>query len=161
MSDSAQKKSKIPYFFVAFFAVVVCVDSFYIYLSRKSWRGVATENSYQKGLKYNQTIEEASKQRLLGWKAEIKHRRIDDYTIEIAVDLRDKNSAKISDAAVEISFRRPAQEGHDFAVKAAAGKVRGRYAAKVDFPLLGQWDAEITAKKDEKIFVKKQRFLLE
>lgn len=156
-----QKKSKIPYIFFAFFAVVISVNSYYIYISQKSWRGVVTENSYQKGLKYNETIKEASKQQQLGWKLDVKQNRIDDFTIELFLDLRDKNSVKISDAAIEILFKRPAQDGYDFKVKANADKQSGLYLLKANFPFIGQWDAEITIRKDDQISIFNQRLLLE
>jgi nitrogen fixation protein FixH len=71
MNDS-QKKSKIPYFFLAFFLVVLSVNISYIYISQSTWRGISTQNSYQKGLQYNQVLQTAKKQKELGWKMKIQ-----------------------------------------------------------------------------------------
>ena len=66
---SEQKKSKIPYIFFIFFAVIFAVNFSYIYVSQKTWRGLATEDAYHKGLNYNQVLEEEKKQKELGWKS--------------------------------------------------------------------------------------------
>ena len=68
MQNNENKKSAgfIPYIFFIFFGIIFAVDAFYIYIANKSWRGLSTENSYQKGLKYNETIEYVNKQKKTG-----------------------------------------------------------------------------------------------
>ena len=56
-----------------FFAVIFAINFAYIYISQKTWRGVATQNSYQKGLEYNKTLEYVKSQKQLEWSSQIKY----------------------------------------------------------------------------------------
>ncbi len=157
--NKAEKKSKIPYIFFAFFAVVFAVNFFYIYLSKKTWRGVATENAYQKGLNYNQTLQQAEKQKELGWNLKINYYPNKKNSGLLSVRLADKNFQAIKDAEIFVNFKRPAQEGFDFVKKAEF--IDGAYQTEIVFPLAGQWDFEITAKKNGEIFKASKRYIIQ
>ncbi len=164
---SEPQKSKIPYVFFAFFAVIFAVNIFYIYLSNKSWRGIASQDSYQKGLHYNQTLKQAQKQKELGWKIIIKFQPIAEKNsqknsarkIILVIDLQDNKSQKISDAEVEVEFKRPIQEGFDFKQKLKF--VDGFYQSEVTLPLRGQWDFAVLATKNEDSFQEVKRYVIQ
>lgn len=157
-NQSPKKKSKIPYIFFAFFAVIFAINFFYIYLSQKTWRGVVTKDSYQKGLNYNDIIKQVKNQKKLGWK-------IDATYIPFAgrgsfkVKLLDKDSTPIKDAAIYVTFKRPAQEGLDFLQVLPFQD--GSYKADIFFPVKGQWDAEINITKGEDTFVEVKRYVIQ
>ena len=117
MDNQEPKKSKIPYLFFIFFAVIFVVNAIYIYIAETTWRGVSTQDSYQKGLSYNQIFTTAKKQKELGWSAKTSYKKLDKNVVLFSVDLRDKNKNIISDAAVNLDFKRPVQEGYDFTQK--------------------------------------------
>lgn len=156
---TAVKKSKIPYFFFIFFAVIFAVDAFYIYLSKKTWRGLVTEDSYHKGLHYNDIITTAKKQQELGWRLKISYQNSTNKTGDLEVLLSDKNQQKIFGAVVTANFRRPTQEGVDFSQELKL--VDGVYRAKIDFPLAGQWEFVINASKDVDSFSQSKRFVVQ
>jgi nitrogen fixation protein FixH len=156
---TSPKKSKIPYFFFIFFAVIFAVNFFYIYISQKSWRGVVTEDSYQKGLRYNLALESAKKQKNLGWKMEIKFSNSGKKNGRILIELKDKNHSQISDAILYINFKRPTQEGFDFTQKLK--NLDGIYKSDLSFPLKGQWDFEVVATKDEDVFQEVKRYVVQ
>ncbi len=153
------KKSKIPYFFFTFFAVIFAVNFFYIYISQKSWRGVVTEDSYRKGLQYNLALESAEKQKNLGWKMEIKYSNSGKKSGAISIKLKDKNRSQISDAILYINFKRPTQEGFDFTQKLQ--NFDGIYKSDLSFPLKGQWDFEVVATKGEDVFQEVKRYVVQ
>ncbi len=160
MSQKEQKnKSKIPYFFFAFFAVVIAVNVFYIYLSQKSWRGVVTKDSYQKGVDYNQVILQAKKQREMAWKVLTKYQRLDEKNGSFGVKLFDKNSRPINDANIRANFKRPTQDGFDFSIPLIFAN--GSYGAKVSFPLKGQWDVELVISREEEVFQEVKRYIIQ
>lgn len=134
------KRSKIPYIFFAFFGVVIAVNIGYIYIAKKTWRGVVTEDSYQKGLNYNDTLKQIEKQKELGWLVEIKPTNIGRNKMEILVKVSGNKSSLGEDTNVMITFTRPTQEGFDFIVSDTS-KYTHRF--DVTFPLPGQWDAVI------------------
>ena len=153
------KKSKIPYVFFIFFAVIFVVDVFYIYLSKKTWRGLVTEDSYYKGLHYNDLIAKAKKQKELGWQMKISYRNLQNKSGEITILLFDKNNKKISNASVSVNFKRPTQDGQDFYHELKY--VNDAYKAKIDFPLAGQWDFMISANKGSDSFVESKRYVVQ
>lgn len=135
------KRSKIPYIFFTFFFVIIAINVGYIYIAKKTWRGVTTDEAYQKGLDYNATIEQAEKQKELGWQTEIKATNIGRNKLALSLILLDAKFTPIKDAVINITFRNPVQEGYDFVQKADNSK--GTYKFEVQFPMKGQWDAII------------------
>lgn len=157
MSD--QKKSKIPYVFFAFFAVIFAVNFFYIYVSSKTWRGIVTQNSYQKGLKYNEVLQASAKQEQLGFALEMKYKKLAERRGEISLKIFDKNSRAVTDAKVILKFKRPTQEGFDFEKEAQF--LDEKYSVEIDFPLKGQWDVEAVVQRGEDIFQQVKRYVVQ
>ena len=144
-----EKPSKIPYFFFAFFFVVIAVNIAYIYVAKKTWHGVTTEKAYQKGLDYNNVLKKAEKQKELGWKVEIKTQINGENRLLFFVNIYDKNSNKIDGAKVNMYFRSAMQEELDFVVTDSAEENIHKF--DVTFPAKGYWDlvAEIRKGNDE------------
>ncbi len=153
------KKSKIPYFFYLFFAVIFAVNIFYIYISQKTWRGIVTQDSYHKGLHYDEVIASAQKQKELGWNLKISYKNLKNKSGELEIFLFDKNNKKISDATVTAYFKRPTQDGKDFSQELQT--VGEKYFAKIDFPLIGQWQFIINADKGEDHFQESKRYVVQ
>ncbi len=139
MKKNQSKKSKIPYFFFAFFFVIIAVNLGYIYVAKKTWRGVTTDESYQKGLNYNQILEQEKKQRELGWIIDSKASSIGEKKLRIYFNIKDSQSRPIHGAKIIITFKNPVQEGIDFSV--AVDEQNQVYQADVSFPVAGQWEA--------------------
>lgn len=154
-----EKKSKIPYVFFIFFAVIFAVDFFYIYLAGKTWRGIVVEDSYRKGLDYNQIFAKAEKQEKLGWNLKISYKKIDKNLLLFTAILLDKNQQKIKDAKVSLSFKRPVQDGLDFSQDMQF--IDGIYQAKVLMSIKGQWDVAIKAVKNDDVFLEVKRYVIE
>ncbi len=153
------KKSKIPYFFFVFFAVIFVVNIIYIYVSQKTWRGIVTQDAYHKGLHYNDVIAEAKKQKELGWEMQISYKNFGAKKGEVKVILTDKNGAKISDAEVTITLKRPIQEGVDFTKKLFL--LEKAYQAEIEFPFAGQWDFLVIANTKSASFKESKRYVVQ
>lgn len=153
-----QKKSKIPYIFFVFFGVIFAVNFFYIYISQKTWRGVVTKDSYHKGLNYNDTLKQVADQKNLGWQVNISYQPQGSGG-HLVVGLLNEKSLPIKDAKISASFKRPTQDGFDFAQEIPFQK--GAYQADIVFPLKGQWDAEINITKGEDSFVEVKRYVIQ
>ena len=154
-----QTKSKIPYFFVVFFSVILAVNLYYIYLSKKTWSGLVTEDSYQKGLHYNQVFSDARKQKELGWNMTVSYQNLGGAEGDLVVFLRDKDRVQIPDAEVMAYIRRPAQVGQDFSQKLEF--VDGKYQTQIHFPLRGQWDILINTTKGKDSFQEAKRYIIQ
>lgn len=159
MENPTPKRSKIPYFFFVFFGVVIAVNVAYIYISKKTWRGVVTDEAYQKGINYNDTIEQVKKQNNLGWQVIIKYNRISDTSGLFIISAVDKNVRPITDAEVYINFKRPTQAGFDFVQGALPSG--GTYNANVTFPMQGQWDAEVVILRGADTYQEVKRYVIQ
>lgn len=158
--NQTPKKSLIPWIFVAFFSVIFIVDFSYMYVAEKTWRGLVTDDSYQKGLNYNQTIGAFNQQKQLGWSSEIYYDVVASKSGNLRVKLVDKNGHIIKDATVVANIKRPVQEGYDFSVPLVFNKSTSNYQAKINFPLIGQWAIEIVASKNSDSYQDGKRLII-
>ncbi|GEM_PF-1478884 len=63
-SLSSKKDGRIVFWaLIAFFAVVASVDAFFVYKALSTNTGVVSENAYERGLRYNDIINEAKKRK--------------------------------------------------------------------------------------------------
>jgi nitrogen fixation protein FixH len=160
-SSQSNKKSKlILWIFVLFFSTFIVVDIIYITIAEKTWRGIVTEDGYQKGLKYNQTIKAAKEQKELGWKLEINYKFVVTKNGLLTVKLLDNNTQIIKDAVLVANIKRPVQEGKDFTVDLKFDATLQTYIANLEFPLIGQWDIEIVARKGEDVYQDMKRLVI-
>lgn len=153
-----KQKSLIPYIFFIFFGIIFAVDASFIYLAKKTSRGIQTQDSYKKGINYNEILEAKKKQQQLGWKAEIKYEKTGKNAAILRVKLADKNGALIKNAKIIANFVRPTQEGYDF--KQDFIQQNNEYLMRVNFPLQGVWDVEIKAFKGDDIFQEVKRYIV-
>ncbi len=156
--DKPEKSSKIPYFFIAFFAIIIVVNLLYIYLSQKSWRGVLLPESYRRGIEYNETLKLEEEQKKLGWKVEIQSVDLGDGKFEITAIPRNSAGAQIEDGKLKIEFKRTASEGDDFITN--FDFIDGVYRSQIQFPAKGKWNFGILLQKDEKIYREVQSLMV-
>jgi len=157
--DVNKNSGWIPYIFFGFFIFVILVNIIYIIVAVKSWRGIYTDNSYQKGLNYNETIAIVKKQKNSGKKLQIKYTRQSSNQAIINVCFIDKNSILIKDAKIIVKFKRPIQEGFDFSQDFIPEN--GCYSSKVNFPLKGVWDLEVAAIEKDTAFQEVKRYIVQ
>ena len=159
--DQQLKKYKfIPWIFAIFFCVFIIVDIAYIIIAEKTWRGLSTEDGYQKGLKYNQTIKSVQEQKELGWQLKIKYQSTASKIGILQVKLLDKNNQIITNANLTTNIKRPVQEGKDFTIQLKFNPSTATYDAPINFPLIGQWDIEVEAQKNKDIYQDIKRLVI-
>lgn len=143
-ADIPDKRDRwIPWMFVLFFVVVGSVDAVMVTLALRTNTGVVTDKAYEKGLAYNETLAAAAAQDKLGWR---------DETVfdgrHLSFSLRDGAGAPLRGAEVRARLTRPVSAGHDFEVVLA--EAGDSYGAPVSFPLVGEWQARIFVKWQDK-----------
>lgn len=146
MSSLAQNNAKpalkdrlIPWYFVLMFLIVFAVNGVFVYVAVNSNSGVVTENAYEKGLNYNQTIDLAKAQEALGWVGGIQY-----GNGLLSFHLRDKEQVPLSGAKVVAYISRPIESGYESEVILPETAV-GVYIEKISFPQKGQWDIIVEA----------------
>ena len=139
----------IPWTFVAFFVVVVGANAVMAAFAVGSWTGLTTDNAYRNGLEFNRQLDAAEAQQTLGWRVALDVTRAADGTADIAVRLRDRFGYDISDAEITAALVRPTHDGADIETLLQP-RGAGRYGARINLPLPGQWDLKLHVIRDGK-----------
>lgn len=159
--DMPSRKSRwIPWTFVAGFGVVVAVNAVLIVFAMTSWSGLETEQAYQKGLAYNETLAAATEQEARGWTTTLSFTPDGALSGALAFTLMDEGGEPILGAEVVARIVRPTVTGYDQTV-VLESQGKGRYAARLDLPMAGQWQVDLEAvgkglpyKRSERILVR-------
>lgn len=141
MSHTSQnKKDKwIPWYFVAFFAVIAIVDGIFVTVATRTHTGVVTEHAYEKGLHYNDIIKQSEKQAHLGWQEEVI---FDNTTHILTYRIRDKNNTPLANAEVTAHAISPTHHNYDFST-ILQPQAEGHYSNSLTFPVKGKWKLHI------------------
>jgi len=157
MAIVTQKKSDkyIPYYFVAFFIFLALADGVMVYIATSTQTGLVKEHAYEEGLAYNKEVVAAREaQDALGW-----HSTLQVQDGQFIATLTDADGAPLEAEVISVHFVRPTQDGYDFALPLSKVE-KGRYAAAVEFPLKGQWDAVLTAQCQQQNYQQHQRLVI-
>ena len=136
----------IPRYFVIFFAVIAVLDGIFVYMAVSTQTGVVTEQPYEKGLAFNETLEKAKAQPQLEHKVYYK-KGVLRWTLPI------------ENASVSASIVRPVQDGYDFEIM-LAHMGGGVYEARPETPLQGLWTAKLKATWDNEQFQASHDFIV-
>lgn len=132
----------IPWYFVAFFAVIFAVNGVLVYFSVTTMPGVTNKKAYETGLRYNQTLEKAEAAKALGWQLVLEPCVSQNCTIEVV--LKDKQEQAVPNTPVKIEAVRQTRAGLDFS-RAAQTNAQGKAVFQLPFPAVGDWQVFITA----------------
>ena len=136
-----------PWIFVGCMLLVIAVNAVMASYAIETFPGLETEDAYNKGLAYNETIAAARAQDERGWKADIRFTPASDGTAHsgrLVVTFADRDGAPLHGLSVSAQLIRPAHGGGDVAVSLVEHD-SGLYATTVALPLPGQWDAWVRA----------------
>lgn len=129
----------IPWTFVAMFGVIIIANGTMMFFAFDSWTGLSTNDSYKRGLVYNESLAKQETQARLGWKIASGFQPSGRLAGEIRVKMTDKAGSPLGGARVIALVRRPVAKGNDF--KLVFDDIGGgRYRTRASFPLPGQWE---------------------
>tara|TARA_R110002096_G_scaffold266710_1_gene460311 strand:- start:104524 stop:105009 length:486 start_codon:yes stop_codon:yes gene_type:complete len=150
-STSPYTGKRILIWFVGFFLVVFSVNGTMAYFALKTWTGLETENSYVKGLNYNDEIESAAAQQKSGWNIAISGKpKISEDRFEITLTRPEES---LPPAEVTATFIRAVTEGYDQKITLSHNG-GGVYGANVKLPLAGQWNVLVVVKSQNNLIFK-------
>ena len=124
---------------VAFFGVVIAVDSIFLVAAYRSHPGQVSVTPYEDGLAYNRDVARHRAQLALGWSATAA-----PAPGGVAIIVADAVGRPVSDLDLTGLLRRPATEAGEIRL-AFSETSPGRYFATVR-PAAGAWDLEASAK---------------
>ena len=132
--------------FIAFFAVVFVVNFYMAHLATSTFSGEVVENSYVASQRFNRWLDEAAREKALGW--QIKPTRRADGRVVVTIA-----GPKPGEARLTANARRPLGEGADqplhFTAEPGVGFVSGealpvgRWLLRIKVQAAGhQWHGE-------------------
>lgn len=137
MQDHDPNRSRwIPWAFVGGMAVVVAVNGVMAWLAISTFTGVTVPRSYERGRGYEAVLAEAARQDALGWTAEVT---LAGGALRVVATDRDGRPVH---GRIEGVLLRPL-EGTELPL-AFTPTGSGRWAAEVQPPQRGQWEARLT-----------------
>ena len=122
--------------FIAFFGVIVAVNAVFITTALSTHSGVVTEQPYEKGLAYDETLKAARAQPDLQQKAYFENS-------VLRWVLHDENGQTLN-ADVSARLVRPVKYGQDFDVVMTQTS-GGVYEADLNLSMKGRWEAQLKA----------------
>lgn len=155
-----------PYIFVAGFVVVIAVNGALAYFATSTFNGLETQNAYETGRLYNQTIAKEEAQKALGWTLTLASApKPHDppgagYPADLVITAVGPDGRPLDGLRVQAEVRRPAVAGLDREVDLGRRDI-GVYGRTVVLPEPGQWEVRILATRGQdeyrlrdRIFVK-------
>ncbi|WP_421738189.1 FixH family protein [Caulobacter sp.] len=124
---------------VAFFAVVIGVDTFFMIKAYGTFSGEVASNPYEAGLAFNRTLALRQKEAALGWTATVETPRPG----VVALRMKDKAGQPLTTLSLTGTLERPATEtGRQVLDFKPTGDGWYQASAKLD----GAWDLRATAR---------------
>ncbi|MBT4890650.1 MAG: FixH family protein [Rhodospirillales bacterium] len=125
----------VLYGMIAFFGVIIAVNSVFMYLALDTWPELVSKQSYQDGLKYNETLDAAEVQKLRGWSSTLT---FDGNTFRVF--MIDKTEAPLEGLTVIATVRRPVNDAANISlIMNEESDTSGYYSSDVSLPLDGRW----------------------
>jgi nitrogen fixation protein FixH len=134
----------VPYAFVGFFGVVLVANSIMLYIAFSTWTGLAADQAYDRGIRYNEELAAASAQDALGWTADYAFTDMGDRHVRVALALATETGVPVEGGVVSAKFVRPTHYGHDFTIRLESDR-EGGFVGEAELPLSGQWEVRLTA----------------
>lgn len=149
-----KKDRWIPWYFVGFFAIIAVMDGIFVYLATDTHTGVVTEQAYQKGLNYNETVAAVEAQEALGWSSIIDYQSDGEFVFTLS-----EGEQPLAGAEIIAEFTRPTHNGVDFSVPLLESGA-GAYRAPVEFPLDGIWDVRVYVTWNQQQYQQTERLVI-
>jgi len=124
--------------FVAFFGVVIAVDTGFIIMSVRSFPGQVSVTPYEDGLVYDRKLAQVAAQERLGWRAGAAAE-----PDAVVLEMRDRSGAALTGLVVTGKLERPATEAGRLTLRFHETSA-GRYVARPG-RLAGAWDLTAVA----------------
>jgi nitrogen fixation protein FixH len=130
-----------------FFGVMIAVNIAFTVFAVKSFPGEQVEQSYETGLRYNETLAQNEKQAALGWQVQIGFEKNAQNEAKLVGSWRDKEGELITGLNVSALITRPASD-QGMRHEDLSGNGPGRYEVDLNGLAPGQWKVVMLAVDD-------------
>ena len=161
-----------PWIFVGGFLVGFAVTGIMAYFALSTFTGLVDARPFDRGATYNTRIAEEREQLALGWTLTMEAHALDPIPgasegeslrpVDFAFTMLTRDGVPVEDLVMAIEVQRPVNSSYDH-VAVLQPQGQGVYAARIDFPLEGQWDFLIRAESTDHegvVFRQRERIFL-
>lgn len=138
--------------FVAFFLVVIGVNTLMSVLAIRTFSGVETSDAYRKGRDFNQQIAEDRAEKSLGWHVAVTTASSGKGDVagpySVTVEVTDAEGARVDQLSITGLLFRPVVKGIDQQVTFTA-MPDGTYQAEAALPAQGRWQLQAVIQSDD------------
>lgn len=150
--EQARKSAWIPWVFVGGMGVVVAVNAVMITFAISTFSGISVEKPYERGVAYNRVLEAQARQDALGWTFGTTFQpaggQLDGRLVLTA---HGPDGAPLDGLVLDARLVRPVEKTVPIELAfTAAGD--GRYIARAELPMPGQWDLKLHARRGDDLY---------
>ncbi len=157
LSIRSPRFSIVPWLFVGGFAIVFAVNGTMMWLAISSFSGLYSDHARERGVHYNQLVEEQRSRDALGWTVQTGWQAASN---RLQLTLIDAGGKPLRDANVTVELIRPAEKRAPLPV-VLTSRGEGRFAGIVALPERGNWDADIVIEAAGHHFAVTKRLFLQ
>jgi len=128
----------VLYMLLGFFGVMCAVNAVFVYFALTSFSGLSVEDSYLRGLRYNDEIAASKDQSSREWSSDLYFEGLGDKKAIVSVRLTDRSGKPLTGLVAQLNIRRPTQEGQDRQLTMMP--TQEEFQSELEFPFSGQWD---------------------
>jgi nitrogen fixation protein FixH len=129
---------------IAFVAVLIANGAL-VYFALSSWPGLAYDNAFERGRKYNQVLREEDRESKLGWRLDAKYEAVGERVGTLKLRVADRDGAPLTDVALTATLVRPLGGATPDRALELRAQAPGLYAATIEVTASGQWELRLTA----------------
>lgn len=132
---------------VAFFGIVIAVNSYFIAVSSRTFSGEDEQKPYLQGENFNRMLARHAEQAALGWKAAIGASRLANGEVRIYIEMQDRAGRPVAKAGLVGELRHPTNENRDRSLQLTELRP-GFYQGQLAGVSTGYWEVLIYAAGD-------------
>ena len=130
---------KVLYILLGFFGVMFVANGIFTYFAVSTFNGLVANDSYRRGLEYDERLAAEAQQERLGWTADLN---LSDRGDELRLNLAGENGRPVSGRLVRVRVGRPATDKFDRTVLLNE-TAPGTYSREISLPGDGNWLASL------------------
>lgn len=129
---------------LTFFGMIITANGIFVYLALNTFSGEDVDNAYNRGLAYNEVLDDREKQTALGWTLSLAHDyQTESETLFIRLSIEAKDGLPQRGLSLSGLLRHPTNSHNDKVLTFVEDHGAG-YSAQLDNVKPGQWDVIIS-----------------
>lgn len=140
---------KVLFAMLAFFGVIFTVNGVFLYFALNTWPGLTSDKAYVEGLDYNQVLEAAERQNVVGWQSAVTITPNESGSL-VTLTLLDAAGDALTKQGPILNITRPVGQPEPIAI-AAHETSPGVYESRMPTLEAGRWHVIVQVGTDYRL----------